>query len=201
MSSDAGSGVSEDGQEGNENGAGAATGTATAATSTKSATASDSGFDAAPWEAFAKESGLTVEQLKAQLGHARKWEDRAKANKNAADELGPLRQQVDEMKQALADRDVKDIERAGRLAIGEVRSALATARIEPGDVEDLLAEIEPTRLLKDGEPDEAAIKRVVSALRKAAGRPAPDADQGQKGSAKPSDMNSFIRRAAGVNGH
>lgn len=196
--SEAGTGAPADGdgQQGTTSGTGTdgtATGTGAAATS---GTTDDWGAD--DWKAFAKESGLSVAELKKQLGHSRTWEERAKANKTAADQLPTLQQQLDEMKQTLADRDVRDVERAGKLAVTQVRSALADAGIKADDVKELLDEIDPSRLLKDGEPDEKAIGRIVGALRKAAGRPTPDQDQGKRSSTAPTDMNALIRRAAGV---
>lgn len=173
---------------------GAATGTGAATTSSTST--DDWGAD--EWKSFAKESGLSVAELKKQLSHARTWEDRAKANKTAADQLPTLQQQLDDMKQTLTDRDLRDVERAGKLAVTQVRSALSDAGVKAEDVKELLDEIDPSRLLKDGEPDEKAIERIVGALRKAAGRPTPDQDQGKRSSTAPTDMNALIRRAAGV---
>lgn len=187
MGREAVDGTSENGQE---NPVGTSTGARTA-TSDRSA---DNGFDPEQWEALAKEIGLTPDKVREKLGHARKWEDRAKANREAADQVPQLQQQLDELRKAMADRDLKDLERAGHLAVTQVRSALAESGIRPADVEELLDVIEPTRLLKDGDPSEEAINRVVNALRKAAGRPAPDPDQGRKGG-RVTDMNELFRRA------
>lgn len=199
MSDDAGTGAPEGGQPTGDSGAPkgkAGTATATAPTPTGS---DSGGFDAASWRALADEVGLTPEQLKKELGFARTWEKRAKENKGAADQLGTLQTQLDKLQQQLADKDVAEVERNGKFAIKEVRTQLAEAGVKPDQVTDLLAEIEPTRLLKDGQPNDEAIARVVSALRKVAGRPAPDPDQG-KGAGKsggPASMNDLIRRAAG----
>lgn len=169
---------------------GAATGTGAASTSTDD-------WGAAEWKALADEVGMSPAEIKRKLGHARTWEKRATDNVEAAKQLPTLQQQLDEMKQTLAERDVRDVERAGKLAVTQVRSALSDAGIKADDVAELLDEIEPSRLLKDGEPDQKAITRVVGALRKAAGRPTPDHDQGKRGGTTPNDMNSLFRQMAG----
>lgn len=187
--------------EGGQQGTTTDTGTGGAATETGAAgTASTSTDDwgAAEWKALADEVGMSPAEIKTKLGHARTWEKRATDNVEAAKQLPTLQQQLDEMKQTLADRDVRDVERAGKLAVTQVRSALSDAGIKADDVKDLLAEIDPSRLLKDGEPDQKAIERIVGALRKAAGRPTPDQDQGRRSSTAPTDMNALIRRSVGI---
>lgn len=196
--SDAGTGAPADGgQQGTTTDTGSSgAGAGTAATATTTTATDDWGAD--DWKSFAEESGLSVAELKKKLDHARTWEQRAKDNKGAADQAQTLQQQLDEMKQSLSERDQKDVERAEKLAVTQVRSALSDAGVKADDVKDLLDEINPKRLLKDGEPDDKAIARVVAALRKAAGRPTADQDQGKRGGAAPGDMNALIRRAAGV---
>lgn len=181
----------------NGNQQGSSTSTATTATGDNGTSNGDNDFDAAVWKSFAAESGLSVDQVKAKLGHARTWEDRAKQNKSAADELKSLRGEFDKMQHRLSERDQRDTDRAAKLAMAEVRSQLNDLGVHHGDVKELLDEYEPKRLLKDGEPHDEAIARLVKALAKAAGRPAPDVDQGQKGDDAPPDMNRLIRRAAG----
>ena len=196
--SESGTGASTDG---GQQGPATDTGTGGAATETAAASASSTSPDdwgAAEWKALADEVGMSPAEIKKKLGHARTWEKRATDNVEAAKQLPTLQQQLDEMKQTLAARDVRDIERAGKLAVTQVRSALSDAGIKADDVKELLDEIDPSRLLKDGEPDEKAIERIVGALRKAAGRPTPDHDQGKRSSTAPTDMNALIRRAAGV---
>jgi hypothetical protein len=187
------SGTDNGGQQDNTT----STTTATTGGSATDSTNGDNGFDASDWKSFAAESGLSVDQVKAKLGHARTWEDRAKANKTAADELNTLRGQFDKMQQRLAERDQRDTDRAAKLAMAEVRSQLTELGVHYGEVKELLDEYESKRLLKDGEPNDEAIGRLAKALAKAAGRPAPDVDQGQKGDDAPPDMNRLIRRAAG----
>jgi hypothetical protein len=192
MSNDAGTSAPEGGQDT----AGAGGGQA-AATATAPDTSAAADWNADDWRAFADEVGLSPGEVKKRLGHARTWEDRAKANKGAVEQAQTLQQQLEQLRFDLADRDQRDIERAGRLAMTQVRSALAEAGIKPDDVKDLLDEFDPLRLLKDGEPNDEAIGRIVGALRRTAGRPSADPDQGQRGDGAPQDMNALIRRAAG----
>lgn len=200
MSNDGGAGTSGDGQQGTQagtgdNGAGAGAGATTATTSTTNSTSTDD-WGAADWKALADELGLKPAEVKEKLGHARTWEQRAKDNKGAADQLPTLQQQLDEMKKALAERDVRDTERAGRLAMSQLQAGLAKAGIEPDDVKDVLGELDPTRLLKDGEPNPEAISRIVGGLSKAAGRPTADQDQGKKSGAAPKSMGALMREMA-----
>ena len=150
------------------------------------------------WKAFAAESGLSVSKLKERLEHARTWEQRAKDNKGAADQAKTLQQQVEDLRQEQATRDERDGKRAERLALADVRAGLSDAGIKTDDVKDLLGEIDPRRLIKDGEPDDKAVARLVSALAKAAGRATADPDQGKTGGKPPSDMNALIRRSVGI---
>lgn len=185
MSENGGPSAPETGQEGPDGGNGPDSG-------------AGNGFDSTAWQALAEETGLTPTQIKTRLGHARTWEQRAKDNKGAAEQLPTLQQQLDQMQKALADRDVRDVERAGRLAMSQVRAGLADAGIKADDVKELLNEFDPTRLLAEGEPDDEAIARFVSSLSRIAGRPTPDRDQGKTGGEVPADMNALIRRAAGI---
>jgi hypothetical protein len=199
MSTEAGTGAPADGgQQGNEAAKSAgSTDTAGTGTGTANTTATDD-WDADDWKAFAKEVGLSPQKVKERLGHARTWEQRARENKGAANQATTLQQQVEEMQRSLAERDERDVKRAGQLALTRVRSGLAESGIKADDVQELLDELDPKRLLKDGEPDDKAIGRIVGALRKAAGRPTPDPDQGKSGGKQPSDMNALIRRSVGI---
>ncbi len=129
---------------------------------------------------------------------ARKHEDRARTNAQAVTQAQTLEQQVEGMRQALADRDVRDVERNQRLALTRVEAKIAEAGVKPGDVADLLALVDPLRLLADGEPDEDAIIKVAASIARNNGRPAPDNDQGRANGVLPPNMNDLIRRAAGI---
>lgn len=194
MSTDAGAGTSGDGgQQGSTTTTDAGKGTTGTGTGTP-ATATTDDWGAAEWKALADEVGMSPAEVKKKLGHARTWEKRANDNVDAAKQLPTLQQQLDQMKQELSERDVRDVERNGRLAMTQVRSALAEAGVRADDVKDLLAEIAPERLLKDGEPNDEAINRVVGALCRTAGRPTADPDQGRGGTSGPSDMNTLFRQ-------
>lgn len=130
---------------------------------------------------------------------ARKHESRAKDNADAASKAKTVEEQLSELRKAMADRDVVDLQRNGRLALAQVKTRLAEAGLSRDDMSGVFDLIDPTTLLVDGEPDEKAIDKLAKSLTKVAGRTTPDRDQGQgRGSAGPVDMNTLIRRAAGV---
>lgn len=199
MSTEAGTGAPADGGQQGTDSDGTANSTGTGTVTAPGTQATDD-WSADDWKDFAKESGLSVTEVKRRLEHARTWEQRAKENKGAADERTSLQQTVEEMQRSLAERDERDAKRAGQLALTQVRSSLAEAGIRTDDVQELLDELDPKRLLKDGEPDDKAISRIVGALRKAAGRATPDPDQGKSGGKGPADMNTWIREFAGGRG-
>lgn len=190
MSDDAGAGAPENGGQGTDTTAGAGgTGAGTATVDTSQA----ADWNATDWKAFADEVGLSPEQVRKKLGHARTWEERATKNVDAAKKLPTLEQQLQQLQGQMSERDARDVDRAGRMALTQIRSGLAEAGIRTDEVKDLLAEIDTKRLLKDGEPDDEAVNRIVTALSRTAGRPTPDPDQGARGGDGPSDMNSLMR--------
>ena len=128
---------------------------------------------------------------------ARKHEERAKANADAASRSKTVEEQLEEMRKVLAERDVADVQRNGRMAVTQVQAKLASAGFNADDVADLLEMIDPVSLLKDGEPDKSAIDKLAQKLVKVGGRATPDPDQGRKGGDAPTDMNSFLRKMAG----
>lgn len=152
------------------------------------------GFDRGAWEAIASEYG-GPDKVRERLGHARTWEQRAKQNRDAAEQASGLQQQLDDFAAQMAQRDERDVERAGRAATALLKASISQHGIEPDDVAELLPE--PIRLLKNGDPDDEAIANYAGALAKVAGRPAPDHDQGRRSDQQPTDMNALIRRAAG----
>lgn len=205
MSDEGGSGAPENGgQQGTQNGTtdtGGANGSAGTGTATapKDTGASTDDWSATEWKALADELGLKPSEVKEKLGHARTWEDRAKANKDAAKQLPSLQEQVERLRQEMTERDVRDTERSGRLAMSQLRSGLKDAGIEPDDIKDVLGELDPTRFLKDGEPNDEAINRFVGGMAKAAGRSTADHDQGQKSGAAPQSMGAVMREMAQKN--
>lgn len=128
---------------------------------------------------------------------SRKHEDRAKANAEAAAGAKTVEQQLEELRKQNAERDVADVVRTGRMAMTQVQARLAEHGFARADVAGLLELVDPVTLLKDGEPDESAIKKLTESLIKVGGRITPDPDQGRRGGKAPADMNSLIRRAAG----
>lgn len=125
------------------------------------------------------------------LREARKWEERAKANNNAAKELEQLR------KASMSDQE-KAVETArneartetlrtvgGRLVDAEVRVAAAGRNV---DVDALLEGLDRARFLTDdGEPDSKAIAGWVD-------RVAPKSDQGTQKPSYP-DLGQGRRQA------
>lgn len=129
---------------------------------------------------------------------ARKHEGRARQNAAAVTEAKTLQQQIDELRGELTTERESQVERGGKLALAQVHTRLAEAGITRADVAGLLELVDPKGLLADGQPDDKAIDRLASSLLKVAGRASPDPDQGRKGGNGPVDMNTLIRRAAGV---
>ncbi|MEU5853949.1 hypothetical protein ABZ799_01355 [Nocardiopsis dassonvillei] len=177
--------------------AGSAPETGAEATDTTMPEEQGGGFDATPWQSLAEETGLSPEQIKRRLEHSRTWEQRAKENKQAATQAQTLEQQVSELREAMAQRDLADIDRNSRLAVTQVKALLAEKGVRADDVVPLLEHIDATRLLADGDVDDKAVKKLAESLARAAGRPAPDPDQGRRDGAPPADMNSMLRQMAG----
>lgn len=129
---------------------------------------------------------------------ARRHEGRAKENAQAAAKAKSVEDQIAELRTQLAERDVADVERNGRMAMTQVHAALAEAGIKKADSAEFLELVDPTTLLTDGQPDDKAITKLAGSVKKLAGRVTPDFDQGRKGGDAPLNMNDLIRRAAGV---
>ncbi len=156
--------------------------------------ASDTG-DQTDWKAQAEKAAADAEKWRTL---ARKHESRAKDNADAASKAQTVEEQLEGLRKVMADRDIADVKRNERLALAQVKTQVASAGFKPGDVADLFAAIDPSFLLTDGEPDEKSIEKLARSITKAAGRASPDPDQGRKGGDGPVDMNTLIRRAAGV---
>lgn len=128
---------------------------------------------------------------------ARKWEQRAKENRDAARELERQRQaSMTESERALAE--AKATERATvvaefgkRLARAEIRSAAAAANKDVAGVFDYL---DLSRFVtEDGEPDAKEIGAFVAALKD--DRPkVPSFDGGSRADPKTTDMNDLVRQ-------
>src|SRR5918997_635160 len=142
----------------------------------------DTGTDDTDWRAEADRLARDAAKWKAL---ARKHEGTARQRSDAASKAPELEQQVAELREQMAARDVAEVERSGRLALERVHTRLAKAGIEPGDVKGVLGRIDPTVLLKDGQPNDDAITELAESLTKVAGRVSPDPDQGRKGGNAP----------------
>jgi hypothetical protein len=129
---------------------------------------------------------------------ARKHEGRARQNADAASKAKSVEDQLDEMRKQIADRDVADVARNGRMAMTQVQAKLAEAGFSRADVSGLLELIDPVTLLSDGEPSDSAIDKLAKSLIKVAGKATPDRDQGRRGGSAPINMNQLIRRKAGI---
>lgn len=128
---------------------------------------------------------------------ARKHEERGKSNAEAAARAKTLEEQVAELRKAMAERDQQDITRSARMARTQVEANLVSHGFNKAAVAELLEMFDPVVLLTDGEPDDTAIDKLTKTLIKVGGRSTPDPDQGKRGGT-PTDMNTLIRRAAGV---
>lgn len=152
--------------------------------------------DGVDYKALAEKAQADAEKWK---NLARKHEDRARQNADAASKAKTVEEQLGELRKSLADRDAADVVRNGRLAKMQVQAKLAEAGFSSDDVSGLLEHVDTSSLLKDGEPDNGAIGKLAESLAKVGGRATPDRDQGRRSSSDaPQDMNSLIRLAAGL---
>ena len=135
---------------------------------------------------------------------ARKWEERAKANRKAAEELERLkRQQMTETEKAVAEAERRARAEAAReygarLARAEFRALAAAKGLQLGD--DVFDLIDTAKFVDDeGEIDEAAIKAAVAKLAKLAPKPAVssggDFAGGNGGGTPPKSLADQIREA------
>lgn len=154
--------------------------------------AEGSGTEPTDWQAEA-------EKWKA---HARKHEERAKVGAAATKELERLKAAtMSETEKAVAEAEQRGATAAAakvgaRLARAELKAA-AAGRIDPATLDGFLEFADLARFVgEDGEPDAKAIEAAINKL--GGGKPA-NFDGGARTTAgRPADMNSIIRRAAGV---
>lgn len=136
---------------------------------------------------------------------ARKWEQRAKDNRARTVELERA-QRVSMTEQERALADARQQERAavvaelGRDLAREQFLAAAARRNPEADGAKALGYLDLSRLLsEDGRPDPKAVEAAAADLiPEASGRPRGDVGQGARATAPTNDMNSIIRRAAGL---
>ncbi|MFJ9645007.1 hypothetical protein [Streptomyces sp. NPDC101206] len=126
---------------------------------------------------------------------ARKWEQRAKENRSAADELATLKQQAmtDQEKAVAAaeknGRTAAAAEYAARLAAAEFRAACAAAGVDLGEASDL---IDTSRFAADGEVDTDGIKAAVKKLAKLASARGPGRSGGDLGGGSSGDAPASL---------
>ena len=133
---------------------------------------------------------------------ARKHEERAKSNAQAAKELEKVRaaamtEQDKAVAAARAEGMTEALKAAGpRLVRAEFRAA-AAGQVDKQTLDAYLEDVDLSKFLADdGEPDTKAIEARIKRL---GGGRRTDFDGGARTTAaKPNDMNSLIRQAAGV---
>lgn len=137
-----------------------------------------------------------VERLRSELQKARKWEDRAKANADAAKRLAELEaaSATDLEKAVKAARDEGRTEvltvANARLVNAEARAAAAELRFKNPALAIKAVDLSSIEVNDDGEVDAAAVRAALAELAKAEpylvgdGRPKGDADQGARSTAK-----------------
>jgi hypothetical protein len=127
---------------------------------------------------------------------ARKWEDRAKANKKAQDELEALKAAaMSDQEKAVAEAEKKGRTAAAseygtKLAGAEFRAAVAAAGIDLGEAAEL---IDVTRFVgDDGEVNVTAIKSAVTKLSKLAPKGAGRSGADLGGAGGSGDQNASL---------
>lgn len=159
------------------------------------AVSTDSGADTGSDDDIKSEMARLKADLDKWKSLARRHEGRAKENAQAAAKAKSVEDQIAELRAQLAERDVADVERNGRMAMTQVHAALAEAGIRKADAAGFLELVDPITLLTDGQPDDKAINKLAESIKKLAGRVTPDVDQGRKGGNAPPNMNDLIRGA------
>lgn len=134
-------------------------------------------------------------------GLARKHEDRSKANAAAAKELAEIRKSsMSDIEKAVAEATERTRAETmasigARLVDAEVRVAASGRQV---DVDALLDGMDRSRFIDAaGEVDAKAVKAWIEKLAPERTTSATDLGQGARGTARPNDMNSLIRRGAG----
>jgi hypothetical protein len=139
-------------------------------------------------------------------GRARTWESRAKKD---ALELTKIKRELEQVRQSNMSEGEKAVEKArvegqqqgrseaaGLLVQARLEAALAHVDDEARDA--LIEGVNAARFLReDGTPDTESIKTWASKVAPKSPQ-VPDLGQGRRHASKPTDMNSIIRRAAGL---
>ena len=130
--------------------------------------------------------------------HARKHEDNFKKVSSQLRTSKSDKDRLAELEQAVNAANEDRLNERKFNALTQVQLRLAEAGIRSEDVASILEGYDASALLEGGKPNNAAIERLAKSLIKVAGRSTPDPDQGRRGGDGPVDMNTLIRRAAGV---
>lgn len=133
---------------------------------------------------------------------ARKWEERAKANRAAAKELEELKRSgMSDIEKAVAQardegRAEAGAEFGGLLVAVELKAALTGREVADEQATALIEGLDAKKFLTDdGKPDSEAIAKWADRIAK---KPTPDLGQGARGNQPAgSDMNSLIRSRMG----
>lgn len=185
--------------------------TSTTDTSTETETTTkNQATDTDELAAVVADLGLEPGQLAERLRASRKWEERAKANVKAAEELEEFRKQsMSETERAIEEARTEGRKQAlteagSKIAAAEVRAA-AVGRMSAEQVDTLIDGINLARFIDDdGEVDRDAVTQFMDGIAPLKDDTAPsplDLGQGNRGTgAGPAktDMDSLLRAA--VNG-
>jgi hypothetical protein len=163
-------------------------------TGTGSPPAGDEWADRDAWRDLSTSLGLTPDQVRQQLEHARTWEKRAKDNRDAQNRSQTLEQQLQQMRDQLAEREAADLIASEQTAVTALRAELASLGMDRTDIADAIEFVDTSRLLDKGRPDDKAIETIAAKLARVAGRPQPDRDQGANGQSGPASMNDWVRQ-------
>jgi len=159
--------------------------------------------DKDPWVALTEQfaaDGLDPGQVEERLKASRKWEQRARDNMNAAEELAKLRQSSMSdteraVEQARAEaRKEAYAETSERLAAAEVRAALAGVVDDP---DAIVEDLNLSRYVTDeGDVDAKAVKVLAEKYAKLTpGKGSADLKQGSRTpSSTPPDGNDWLRQ-------
>ncbi|WP_406202602.1 hypothetical protein OG331_31795 [Streptomyces sp. NBC_01017] len=128
---------------------------------------SDTDDDGDDWSEIVKgwkAEGLNPGQIKARLEASRKWEDRAKKNKGAADELAKLKREgMSDTEAAVAAARAEERVKGGERIAKSAFLAAAKGRI--ANPQDVVDEINLSKYVDDdGEVDDDAIAELVDKL-------------------------------------
>ncbi len=131
---------------------------------------------------------------------SRKWQDRAKTNRDAAKELDELRKrtETDQEKAVRAAREEARTETLREVGVARAEDAIRFSvgdRLPEKELDELLEDLNLARFLTDdGNVDRKKVGAYVKRITPEGKAPVIDLGQGARGTGKPGgDMNSLIR--------